>query len=343
MSRSLVSLLAALPLLAAVAPAQTSTIIDRAGQPGPASPAAPADTGAPAVTPGAGSDEGVLRVAEPRRLPLRLTAVLEQQLHTTDNVFLAPRGSAQDDEKAVVSVSTVSLRADTLPAVIGNGQWVSGFGYTYQRHIHGVGQNDDAIADLDFESHSTPASLSYRWGTGWETTLGASLGQLYSVRGGPAHEKLYSALTVSGALRKLTELDQGLLLSVGATAAQAETWTRTGDVAPVLRYRDDRNDKFDLGLDTALYFLGDAWVIVPYASLTATRYAHYQEAGFTDVDRDDLTLATGLSASWNFTPWCSVRAYTGYDRRFSSEDGGANDYTYAAGTLGFGLSLSARY
>lgn len=344
MSRSLLSLLATLPLLAASATAQTSTIIDRAGQPAPVTPAAPASAaGNASPAPGAGSDEGVLRVAEPRRLPLRLSANFEQQLHGTDNVFLAPSGTAQAEENAIVAVSTLALRADTLPAVLGRGQLVSGFGYTYQRHVHGLDDDDAAVTDLDFESHSLPLSAAYRWGRGWEAGVGVTYGQLYSVRGAPTHEKLYSALTVSGSLRKLTELGEGRLLSLGATVAGSETWTRTGDVLPVLRYRDDRNDKVDLGFDTAVYLLGESWVVVPYASLTGTHYAHYQEAGFTDVDRDDLTLTVGLSAAWNFAPWGALRAFTGYDRRFSSEHGGANDYTYDAGTLGLGLSLSARY
>lgn len=345
MSRFPLLFLAGLPLLASLAAphalAQTSSIIDRAEQSRPGAPAAP---GAPssATAPGVGTDEGTQRVVETRRLPLRLSAGFDTQLYATDNVFLSP-GNTQD---AVVWVSSLNLRVESLPVVVGEGQLIASAGFGYQRYVHDVGPDDPGIADLDFESYSLPLGLAYRWGAGYEATAGLTLGQLYSVRGQPAHEKLYASATFSAGLRKLTQLRRDLILSTGVGLAHSETWTSLSDVPVFLRYRDDRNDKLDATLDASLYVLRGPWVIVPYASVRQSNYYHYQEAAFAtgrEVERDDTTFSGGVTAVWNFAPWGSARVFASVDKRLSSEDGLPDDYTYGSASLGLGLALNVRY
>jgi len=336
MSRLSTLLLAGLPLLATLATAQTSTIIDRAEQAPPTPPPTPGTPAAP-ETPGAGTDEGTQRLAEPRRLPLRLLAALDTQVYATDNIFLVPENDPQSSKTALVSVTTLTLRADTLPTVLANGQLTGSVGLTYQRYLHGIGKNTTAISDLDFESYALPLSAAYRWGRGWEATSSLTLGQLYSVGGAPAHEKLYASTTGGLGLRKLTEFRRDLILSTGVNLAHAETWTT---VPAALPYRDD---KFDTALDAALYYIKGNWVLTPYVRLGRTHYYHYEEAGPTALDRDDTTLTGGLSISYNYKDMRSIRLFGSYDQRFSSQDNLTNDYTYESGTLGLGLSASLRF
>jgi hypothetical protein len=346
MSRLSASLLAAFPLLASIAAAQSTTIIDRAEQKPPVAPEAPA--AAPSArAPGADSDEGTQRIAETRRLPFKFAASLDTQLYGTDNVFLADDSLSASSQDALVFVGTVSLRAETLPVVVCEGQLVTSAGFSYQRYVHDVGPDDAGVADLDFESYSLPLGLAYRWGQGYEATAGLTLGQLYSVRGEPSHEKLYASATASAGLRKLTELNRGLILSTGLGLAHGETWTSLSDVPAGVTYRDDRNDKLDGTADVALYVLRGPFVIVPYVSLRHTHYYHYEEEGLVltgggqAVDRDDTTVSAGLSASWNFADWGSARVFASYDERFTNAD--ETRYAYDAGTAGLGLSLSLRY
>lgn len=339
---------AAVSVLAAVAEAQTSTIIDRAQQANPAVPPPPTDR-PPAAAPGSGSDEGSQRIAEPRRCPVKVSVAFDEQLTASNNVYLTHDGNSQAGEEAIVSATTVSLRVETLPVVVGEGQLLGSVGFVYQAYVHGIGRNDTDLSDLDFDSFSLPLSVSYRWGKGWETYADLTLGQLYSVRGSPAFEKLFASATGSLGVRKLTELRRDLLLATGVGLAHSETWTSLRDVPSVLGYRDDRDDKLTASADISLYVLRGDWILIPYVRISQTHYYHYEEAQHRAVDRDDTTVSGGLSLTWNFNSWGSVRVFSGYDQRFSNQDGPASgptpkpDYTYSAGSVGLGASVNLRY
>lgn len=317
------------------------SIIDRAQQTGAPSAEPVAPETAPSA-PGADTDAGTQRVAEPRRLPFLITASVSEQLYATDNVFLVDDASAAADTGALVSSTSVSVDIDMLPRVIGKGQLVAGAALVYQRNIHDLATSDQTIADLDFDSYSLPVSAAYRWGHGWEASASLTLGALYSVGDQPSHELLYRHLTPALALRKLTELREGLILATGASLSYADTWTSLHGVAPAFGYRQDRNDKIEGAIDTALYRISGPWTIAPSIRLSYGDYLHWEEGAFTAYDRDDLTLNTGLSVAYALGRWGSLRAYANYDIRTSDSDSLA-DYDYEAGTVGLGLSLAMRF
>lgn len=342
------SLPAASLLLALALPlaAQTSgdTIIDRARQGAPSAPAsAPAQEAAPAA-PGADTDAGTQRVAEPRKLPFRASASVDEQLYVASNVFLESKDSPANDTGALVSTTTVAFRVDTLPVVIGEGQLTFSAGLVWQRFLHGLATSDQAIEALDFDSYSLPVGATYRWGRGWEVAASLAVGSLYSIGDSPSHELLYRSHTPSLALRKLTRLSEGLLASLGAGISYSDTWTSLHEVPafPVdARYRDDRNDRVDASLDAALYAFDGPWTLSPSLRLAQGHYLHWQENGFNSQDRDDFSASFGLSLSYAFGDRGSARAFATYDIRESS--GGVIDYDYAAGTAGVGFSLALRF
>lgn len=326
--------------------AQQQPIIDRAAQgtPTPATP--PAGEIAPAA-PSRSTDEdaGVQRVAEPRKLPFRVHVSLDEQLYVTNNVFLAPDGAADAGQDATILASTFYLEVEGLPAAVGEGLLRPSVGFAYQRYLHGLTTNDPAIEDLDFDSFSAPIGVSYRFGRGWEASAGLTIGSLYSVRGDPCYELIYRSHVGSLGLRKVTELDKSTVLVAGAGIAYSDTWTSLRDVPSAFAYRDDRNDRFDYSLDAALHRFAGPWTLSPFVRALYSDYTHWQESPFADYDRGDLTLAAGFSASLAFETWGSLRFFVGYDLRDSNLDGGSGgpDYTYDAGTLGGGLTLSLRY
>jgi hypothetical protein len=330
-------LLAALPLAA-----QTTTIIDRANQ-GPAAPPAAADSPAPAA-PGADTDAGTQRVAEPRSLPFRIGLTLDQRFAAVSNVFLANNASPDDDTGALVSTTTVALGLDSLPVVLGEGRLAFSAALLWQRNLHGLATSDARIADLDFDQYSLPLAASYRWGRGWEASAGLALGAVYSVNNSPSHEIIYRNLTPSLSLRKITRLSDRLAASLGAGISYSYTWTtrREIPVAPIdLRYRDDRNDRLDLSLDGALHaFLGD-WTLSSSLRLARARYLHWQEASFNDQDREDLSASAGLVLFRALGARGSLRLFAGYDLRESS--GGIVDYDYESATAGLGASLAFQF
>ena len=347
LSASRSSLLPALLLAALPAVAQTNnTIIDRANQgaPSPTTPAPGLD--APPAAPGADTDAGTQRVAEPRRLPVRLTASFDEQLYVASNVFLTPNDNAVNDTGALVSTTTIALGADTLPVVVGEGRLVFSAAIVWQRFLHGLATSNPDIEALDFDSYSLPLGATYSWGRGWEAAASIAVGSLYSIGDSPSHELLYRNHTPSLALRKLTRLSDGLLLSLGGGISYSDTDASLHGVpAPALfGYREDRNDRVDASLSAALYAFDGPWTFSPSLRIAHGHYIHWQEAGFVDQDRDDLTASLGLTVSYAFADWGTARAFATYDIRESS---GASipgaDYDYSSGTAGLGLSLALRF
>lgn len=341
------SLPAASLLLALALPlaAQTSsdTIIDRARQGAPSVPAAaPTQEAAPAA-PGADTDAGTQRVAEPRKLPFRASASVDEQLYVASNVFLAAKDSSVNDTGALVSTTTVAFRVDTLPVVIGEGQLTFSAGLVWQRFLHGLATSDQAIEELDFDSYSLPVGATYRWGRGWEVAASVAVGSLYSIGDSPSHELLYRSHTPSLALRKLTRLSEGLLASLGAGISYSDTWTSLHEVPAGAGFRDDRNDRVDASLDAALYAFDGPWTLSPSLRLAQGHYLHWQENEFNSQDRDDFYASFGLSLSYAFSDRGSARAFATYDIRESSGGMAGTDYDYAAGTAGVGFSLALRF
>lgn len=337
MSRSLlIALATALPLAA-----QTSSIIDRANQGAPtASTPAPRPEQPPA-TPGADTDGGVQRVAEPRRLPFRVSASFDEQLYVASNVFLTPNDNPSNDTGALVSSTTLTVGLDTLPVVVGEGRLGFSIGFGWQRNRHGLATSDQAIEDLDFDSYFLPVGASYRWGRGWEARASVTLGSLYSIKDAPSHELIYRSVTPALSLRKISRVSDHLVASLGGGISYSDTWASRHDVAPLLGYRDDRNDRVDLSLDAALYAFDGPWTFSPSLRLVRSHYLHWQEGGFNSQDRDDLLVSVGVVFSYAFADWGSARAFATYDLRESS--GGIVDYDYGAGSAGLGLSLGLRF
>lgn len=336
----LLALLAALP-----ASAQTSgeIIIDRANQgaPTPATPA-PALENAPAA-PGADTDAGTQRIAEPRRLPFRVHASFDEQLYAASNVFLEEKDNALNDVGALVSVTTLAAGLESLPRVVGEGRLVFSASLVWQRTHHGLATSDEDIEALDFDSWSLPLAASYRWGRGWEAGASFTVGSLYSIKDSPSHELLYRSHVPALSLRKLTRLSDGLLLSLGGGISYADTDASLHDVPAIVAYREDRNDRVDASLSAALYAFDGPWTLSPALRVSQGHYLHWQEGDFNDQDRDDLSAGLSLTVAYAFSDLGSVRAFANYDIRESSGGMPGVDYDYTAGSAGLGLSLALRF
>jgi len=333
------ALLLSLTLGTSIAAAQSSNsaIIDRAQQPAPP-PAVPAQSEATKALGVEGEDTGVQRIAQPRKFPVKFFVNTDTQLYYTDNVFLSPDGNPQSESDAVVLANTLSLRAEAPSWAVASGLLTPSLGLTYQRYYHSLGRNEPNREALDFDSLSVPLTLRYRNQTGWEGTLGLTAGSIYRLNGASSYENIYRNLTPSLSVRKLVGLNKSNLLSFGASADYAATWTNTP--GGLLDFRDDRNDKFTYSADAAYYYLRDRWTFNAYVRLSYADYLGYQEAGFRDVSRNDTTFNFGASLTYTITPWASARVFASSDMRESNQDGPIDDYTYEAGNLGAGVSLN---
>ena len=315
--------------------AQTDqTIIDRAQQPGQP-PALPSAQPGATVAPG-DADAGNQRIAEPRKLPLKLFLAYDAQAYYTDNVNLAPDGAPED--YAIILAQTAAVRAEFKSHAVGDGLLTPSVGFNFQRYYHGVGSSDHEA--LDFDSYSVPVALRYRFGNNWEATAGLTGSAIYSLEGPPKYDKIFRSYTPSASLRKLIAFANDRILSVGGSLGYS--FTKSSTPGAPFDYRDDRNDKADASLDVVYYHLLGKWVVSPYARLAYSDYDHYQEAAFSDVDRRDITGSVGLSVSYNFNSWANARVFTSYDWR-NPQGESPVDYGYTTTNAGVGLTLSASF
>lgn len=319
---------------ALVAQTASDVIIDRVQQ--PAAPTAPDATkpAKPADEKG-DLDGGTQRIAEARKLPFKLVLNYDVQAFYTTNVFLQP----SDEVEAFVVAHTLQTRAEFNSIAIGEGLLTPSVGLVYQHYNHALGSGDQARQDLDFDAYSLPLALRFRCGDNWEFGLGVTGTAVYTIE--PSYNLTYQAVATSASARKLFTFGRNQLLTLGASVSFVKT---ESDVpAAPFDYRDDRNDKVDTSFDVGYYYLKDKWVFGPYARLTYSDYLHYQESGFSDIDRRDLTLSLGASVSYNLNAWATARAFTSADWRDPQGDNPGKIYTYQSQNLGLGLSLTARF
>jgi|GEM_PF-2467431 len=343
-------LLTALCVSAGTLAAQSSdaTVIDRAGQPGlpPAQPPdAPAAGGDIATQTDAG-DSGVQRLAEPRKLPFKLTATADAQLYYTDNVQLATDNSVASNSDAMVLGSTLALRAQAHPVALGDGLLTPSLSFVYQNFRHGIDSDDTTRSDLDFDAYSIPLTVGYRFGDGWEATASLTASAIYRIHGAGDYKRIVASYTPTLSLRKNLAINREQILVLTGGVSRAFTKATTDSVFfPLAPYRDDRNDKLIFALDATHYILKGKWVISPYARVAYADYAHYEEAGFptaVSVNRNDLTVSAGLVVTYTINKWSSARLFTGYEWR-DSDPSGPFDYSYQAATLGIGASVNLSF
>lgn len=308
-------------------------IIDRVqqGTP-PAAPGSPAP--AQAQTETGDLDGGTQRMAEARKLPFKITLGYDVQVFHTSNVFLQPSGK----EDSVIVANTLQARAEFNSIPVGQGLLTPTAGLVIQRYNHALGTGDQQRQDLDFDAYSIPLALRLRYGNNWEFGLGVTGTAVYSLEGPPSYNLTYKSITTGLSARKLVSLGKNQLLSLGGGIAYVIT---DADV-PAGIYRDDRNDKIDTSLDAAYYYVKGRWVFSAYGRAVHSDYRHYEEAGNNPVDREDLTFALGLGATYNLTPWATARAFTSYDWRKPQGDSFV-DYSYETASLGLGLSLKISF
>ncbi len=318
---------------ALLAQTPSDVIIDRVQQ--PAAPTAP-----DAVKPSKSTDEkgdldgGTQRIAETRKLPFKLTLNYDVQAFYTTNVFLQP----SDEVEAFVVAHTLQTRAEFNSIAVGQGLLTPTVGLVYQHYNHALGSGDAARESLDFDAYTLPLGLRLRFGDNWEVNLGVTGTAVYTIE--PDYNLTYKSIGTSLSARKLFTFGRNQLLTLGA-GVNFVTTDADVPVAP-FNYRADRNDKIDTSFDVGYYYLKDRWVFGPYARLTHSDYLHYQEAGFNNVDRRDLTLSLGASVSYNINTWAVARAFTSADWRDPQGDSPV-DYSYKTQNLGVGLSLSASF
>jgi hypothetical protein len=315
--------------------AQTASdvIIDRAQQ--PAAPTAP-DAANPAKTTDEKGDldGGTQRIATARKLPFKLTLSYDVQAFYTSNVFLQPNNEVE----ALVVAQTLQTTAQFNSIAIGEGLLTPTVGLVYQHYNHALGTGDQARQDLDFDAYSIPLALRYRCGDNWEFGLGVTATAVYSIE--PSYDLTYKSIGTSLSARKTFVFGRNQFLAAGASINFVKT---DADVPPApFNYRADRNDKVDTTLDVGYYYIKDRWVFSPYARLTQSDYLHYQEAGFNDVNRRDLTFSLGASVSYNLNSWATARAFTSADWR-DPQGSSPVDYSYSTQNLGVGLTLSASF
>ncbi len=314
-----------------------STVIDRAAQPGlpptqpPDSPATESDIAKQTDS----SDAGVQRMAEPRKLPFKVSVSTDIQVYYTDNVLLADSGTAASNSDAVVFGGTLAVRLTGNPIALDKGVLTPSIAFVYQNFRHGIGSDDAARDGLDFDAYSIPMTVSYRFGEGWEASAGLTASAVYRIHGAGDYSRIIASYTPSLSISKVIPISKEQVTVLSSSLSKSFS---KANVPALATYRDDRNDKYEFSLDATHYILKGKWTFSPYARVSYSYYEHFEELANTPDDRTDLTASTGFVASYRINSRSSARVYTNYEVRDSQTN--TVDYDYKAGTIGLGASLS---
>jgi hypothetical protein len=244
----------------------------------------------------------VVMPAAERRKWIELAA--DSQFYYTSNVFLTEKGNID----STLAVHTLQAGFAPSPWDVAGGQLGVRAGYRHQFFRYGdLTSNEDQLNNLNFDVSTIYSQVRYRFMEHWTATLGVDWNRYLGVD--DDRSEFYVEVLPYWSLERQIQFSENSLLSIGYTGNYHATRV---DFEP-----KDLNDRTDQIL-TVIYShkLGEKLVLQPYYRLQYTRY----DQNTTDTGgRHEWLNTLGVSATYFFTPWASVRAFVSYDVRDSTD------------------------
>ncbi len=259
----------------------------------------------PTLYEGEEADVGPQYVVMPKVKQKWIELSLDSQFFYTSNVFLTEQGNVD----STLSVHTLVAGLAPTPWDVPGGKLAVRAGYRHQFFRYGdLTSHPQEINNLNFDVATVYTQLRYQFHENWIATIGFDYNRLLSGDDG-RHEFYVEALPYWGLERQI-QFNENSLLSIGYTGNYHAT--------RVDKPGADINDRSDEILSLVYsHKLGEKLVIQPYYRL---QFTHYNNAITPDRERNEWLNSIGLSATWFFTEWASIRAFINYDVRDSSDE-----------------------
>ena len=257
---------------------------------------------APELYPGESADVG------PQYLLLQqmmrrswVEGALDVQYYYTSNALLTER----DKIDTGLLVTTAWAAFAPTPFALGDGQLAIRAGYREQMFNYGLDSTANQLNNFDFDVATVFAGARWLWREEWVFALGAEYNRYLS------HEddwnEFYTELLLAWGVERVFAFGERTQLSLGYAGGYHFTHT---DPIPV----SDVNDRLDTIFTlTATQEIFPRLLLQPYYRFQVT---HYTQSG----DRTDLFHTLGVSLSYLFTEWASVRVFTSWEVRNSDDD-----------------------
>ena len=257
---------------------------------------------APELYPGESTDVGpqYLLIQEKMRRSW-VEGALDVQYYYTSNALLTER----DKQDTGMLVTTAWAAFAPTPFALGDGQLAIRAGYRQQTFNYGLDSTSNQLNNFDFTVGSVFAGARWLWRENWIFGLGAEYNRYLS------HEndwsEFYTELLLAWGVERVFSFSERTQLSLAYAGGYHFTHT---DPIPTTNVNDRLDTILSLTLTQELL---PRLLLQPFYRFQVARYT---ESG----NRTDIYNTLGVSLSYLFTEWASVRLFASWEVRNSNDD-----------------------
>ena len=290
-----------------------------------------ASASAPSLYPGEEVDTGqqyILQLAQQPRWNW-FNFSLDNQYFYTSNAFLSGTASGNAIRGTTLLVTTGDGEVDVPPILTPYGQLFTQLGYQYQRFWYGLGDAHNNVRRLDFDLATLYLQAQYDLPGQWSIGGNVSYNRLLDHSD---FDEFYKEVVPTLSVEKIFNIRDNLQATLEYSGNYHET-----DEVPYPGYSRQANNRTDQALDFALTWQAAPKVIVrPFYRFQYSYYPGY----FQSQSRNDFLHTLGISASYCFNQWSSIRVFLSYELRDSDA---ATVPDYRKFDAGGGVSLAFRF
>ena len=275
----------------------------------------------PELYPGENRDVGPQMLVMPRQKKVYFEGGADIQYYYTSNALL----SEKDHTDTGILLSTVYFGLAPTPIDLWGGKLAVRLGYREQFFNYGLDKTSNQLNNLDFAIGTVYANARFTFWDKWTASVGIDYNRYLSFDAN--FDEFYTEALPQWGLERLFEINQRNYITIGYFGSYHITHT---DPLPTT----DVNDRLDsVLLITSAHQLTEKLILQPFYRFQQSHYVN-------NSARNDIINTFGVALAYVFNDWASVRAFTSYEVR-DSTDPTIPDYQKF--DTGGGLSFTIRF
>ena len=275
----------------------------------------------PELYPGENRDVGPQMLVMPQMRKTYFEGSFDLQYYYTSNALLSEKGNTDTG----VLLSTVYFGLAPTPFDVWGGKLAWRAGYKQQAYNYGLDKTSNQLNNLDFTVGTVYLNARYTFAEKWTASLGIDYNRFLSFDSNG--DEFYTEALPQWGLERSFEINEKTYLSLGYFGAYHLTHS---DPLPTTNINDRLDSVF---LITSVHQLCEKVILQPFYRF---QHAHYTE----NSDRNDVTNTFGVALAYLINDWASVRVFTSYEIRDSSDPLIPD---YGKWDTGGGLSVAVRF
>ena len=275
----------------------------------------------PELYPGENRDVGPQMLVMPQARKVYFEAGVDMQYYYTSNALLTESGNTDTG----VLLSTAYLGLAPTPFDLWGGKFAWRAGYKQQAYNYGFDKTSNQLNNLDFTIGTVYLNGRFTFLDNWTASLGMDYNRYLSFE--TSFDEFYTEAMPQWSLERTIQVNDRCYISLGYFGSYHLTHT---DPLPTTNINDRLDSVF---LITSVHQLTEKLILQPFYRF---QHSHYTE----NSDRNDITNTFGVALAYLINDWSSVRVFTSYEVRDSS-DSAIPDY--GKWDTGGGVSVSVRF